>query len=122
VRNIIFSVTNFLANFAFSSSANVDIISTLSDSILHHILSFLPTKQSAGTSILSKKWNQLWLSDLTLDFDDQEFPNLSAFRHFVYSVMLMRDTSLTIPSFRIKCGFLEGCDPYDINQFIRAAN
>jgi hypothetical protein len=104
-----------------SPTPNMDIISTLPDSVLHHILSFLPTKQSAATSILSKKWNQLWLSVLTLDFDDQGFPHFLAFRHFVYSVMLMRDTSLPIRSFRLKCGFVQGCDPYDINRFICAA-
>ena len=104
-----------------SPTPNVDIISTLPDSVLHYILSFLPTKQSAATSILSKKWNQLWLSVLTLDFDDQGFPDFSAFRHFVYSVMLMRDTSLPIRSFRLKCGIVPGCDPYDINRFICAA-
>ncbi|AES94287.1 F-box/RNI/FBD-like domain protein [Medicago truncatula] len=68
-----------------------------------------------STFILSKKWNQLWLSVLTLDFDDQGSPNFLAFRHFVYLVMLMRDASLPIRS------FLQRCDPYDINRFISVA-
>ncbi|PNX93525.1 F-box/LRR-repeat protein [Trifolium pratense] len=39
-----------------------DRISSLPDPILHHILSFLPTKLAATTSILSKRWNPQWLS------------------------------------------------------------
>lgn len=94
-----------------SPTPNMDIISTLPDSEM----------SSPATSILSKKWNQLWLSLLNLDFDDQGSPNFLAFRHFVYLVMLMRDASLPIRSFRLKCGFIQICDPYDINRFISVA-
>ncbi|RHN42577.1 putative F-box domain-containing protein [Medicago truncatula] len=65
----------------------VDRIRVLPDSVICHILSFLPTKQSATTSILSKRWNPLWLSVLTLDFDDQNLREFATFRHFVYSVI-----------------------------------
>nr|ABD32486.1 Cyclin-like F-box [Medicago truncatula] len=39
-----------------------DRISDLPDEILHHILSFLPSSQIALTSLLSKRWNPLWLT------------------------------------------------------------
>ncbi|RHN45186.1 putative F-box domain-containing protein [Medicago truncatula] len=72
------------------SIPNVDRISNLPDSVICHILSFLSTKQSAATSILSKRWNPLWHSVFTLDFDDQSFTDFHTFRHFVYSGASLR--------------------------------
>ena len=36
-------------------------IGNLADAIVQHILSFLPTKDAAKTSILSNSWKYLWL-------------------------------------------------------------
>ncbi|XP_058735066.1 putative F-box/LRR-repeat protein At5g02930 isoform X1 [Vicia villosa] len=58
-------------------NSNIHRISDLPDSILSHILSFLPTKFVATTSILSKRWKPVWLYVLILNFDDKAFnPNL----------------------------------------------
>ncbi|RHN45189.1 putative F-box domain, FBD domain, leucine-rich repeat domain, L domain-containing protein [Medicago truncatula] len=103
------------------SISTVDRISALPDSVICHILSFLPTKQSAATSILSKRWNPLWHSVFTLDFDDHGFADFATFRYFVFCVMLARDPTLPLRSFRLKCGASQGCDPQDINRFVRAA-
>ena len=48
-----------------------DIISNLHDSILSHILSFLPTKEAARTSLLSKRWRYFWTYVTTLEFHDE---------------------------------------------------
>ncbi|KAL0354153.1 UNVERIFIED_CONTAM: putative F-box/FBD/LRR-repeat protein [Sesamum angustifolium] len=45
-----------------------DRISDLPDDILHHVFFFLPIKSIARTSVLSKRWKNLWYSFPDLDF------------------------------------------------------
>ncbi|KAG8386962.1 hypothetical protein BUALT_Bualt03G0203200 [Buddleja alternifolia] len=45
-----------------------DRISDLPDDILHHIFFFLPIKSIAQTSVLSKRWKNIWYSYPDLDF------------------------------------------------------
>ncbi|XP_058783157.1 F-box/FBD/LRR-repeat protein At4g26340-like [Vicia villosa] len=80
-----------------------DRISDLPDSLLDHILSFLPTKDAVATSILSKRWKPLWRSQLSLYFDDRSFPGTLAFCQFFYSfvTMRLRDSILPILSFHL---------------------
>ncbi|XP_026426189.1 F-box/LRR-repeat protein At3g59200-like [Papaver somniferum] len=47
-----------------------DRISKLPDPFVHHILSFLPTKCAVSTTILSKRWENVWVSIPVLDFLD----------------------------------------------------
>nr|POE48474.1 putative f-box protein [Quercus suber] len=49
----------------------LDCISSLPDSILHHILSFLPTEDAIKTSVLSKSWNRLWTFASDLSFHNR---------------------------------------------------
>jgi hypothetical protein len=87
------------------SNPAVNRISDLPDSILCHILSFLPTKQAFTTSILSKRWKPVWLSVLALNFDDKTFKVFQSFREFVESTMFkLRDKKTSIHSFNLKLG------------------
>ncbi|XP_065866969.1 uncharacterized protein [Euphorbia lathyris] len=53
---------------------SIDYISQLPDHVIHHILSHLPcNKDVARTSILSKKWRDIWASYIILDFDERKF-------------------------------------------------
>ncbi|KAI5410625.1 hypothetical protein KIW84_055953 [Lathyrus oleraceus] len=80
-----------------------DRISEFHDSILCHILSFLPTKHAATTSILSKRWKSLWLSVLTLDFDCKSFEDMTYHGYSVHQLMLLRKIELPILLMRFNC-------------------
>ncbi|KAL5824457.1 hypothetical protein ACOSQ3_020520 [Xanthoceras sorbifolium] len=62
-ERICFDLVNFLR------MEKVDRISELPEPILHCILSFLPFKQVAQTSVLSKRWEQAWRTYPILEFD-----------------------------------------------------
>lgn len=98
-----------------------DRISALPDSLIYHILFFLPTKLSVATSILSKRWRPLWKSVLSLDVDADSFPDFATFRHLIDSVIVSRHPTLTLQSLRIKFGRNYRYDPDDLNRFINAA-
>ncbi|XP_057458374.1 F-box/LRR-repeat protein At4g14103-like isoform X2 [Lotus japonicus] len=51
-----------------------DMISNLPDSLLHYILSLVPTKDAIRTSILAKRWKYLWTCLSVFDFEkDRSF-------------------------------------------------
>ncbi|XP_026404717.1 F-box/LRR-repeat protein At2g29910-like [Papaver somniferum] len=69
-----------------------DRISDLNDPIIHHIFSFLPIKNVVATTVLSKRWNNLWIStpilnihtcrksDLSLTYDERTLRLLTGMR------------------------------------------
>ncbi|KAI3951811.1 hypothetical protein MKW92_009209, partial [Papaver armeniacum] len=64
-------------------SEAVDRISNLPGSILHHILSFVDTRNAARTSVLSKRWMHIWRSIPILKFQNYNSRNPDTFINFV---------------------------------------
>ncbi|KAL0714834.1 hypothetical protein Bca4012_021813 [Brassica carinata] len=57
-----------------------DMFNRLPNPLISHILSFLPTKEAASTSILSKRWRLLFASVTNLDFEgDEDSPTFVGF-------------------------------------------
>ncbi|KAF9611922.1 hypothetical protein IFM89_036738, partial [Coptis chinensis] len=76
-------------------------ISSLEQSLVHHILSFMDMKQVVQTSLLSKRWRNVWHSLRILNFDEESWRssrndnklNKGKFKFFVDTVLLLRDGS-----------------------------
>ncbi|CAK8567774.1 unnamed protein product [Lathyrus sativus] len=80
-----------------------DRISDLPNSLLEHIVSFLPTKDAIATSVLSKRWKPIWRSQIIIYLDDSPFPDTFSFHQFFNSFITMRDNTLPILSLHLKC-------------------
>nr|XP_011462152.1 PREDICTED: LOW QUALITY PROTEIN: putative F-box/FBD/LRR-repeat protein At5g22670 [Fragaria vesca subsp. vesca] len=80
-----------------------DRISELPDDLICHILSFLPTLSAVRTTLLSKRWNEMWTFVRHLDFDiyRDKFRYESHFTSFVQSILLRR-SSLDIEKIRFR--------------------
>ncbi|KAG5234735.1 F-box family protein [Salix suchowensis] len=77
-------------------------ISNLPEEVLEHIVSFLPIHEAIRTSILSKKWQNLWKSTPNLSFDGRDSPKRKLFMDFVERVLVLRGPS-NIETFRLSC-------------------
>ncbi|CAL5213525.1 unnamed protein product [Lathyrus oleraceus] len=73
-----------------------DKLSHLPDSILIHILSFLNTKDSVQTCILSKRWNHVWKYIPILTMHCFDFSSLKSFDKFVSRILSLRDNSIVL--------------------------
>ena len=115
--------------------AVVDRISDLPESLLCHILSFLPTKESVATSILSSRWKLHWTlvpkldldseeisaSELLLDDDDEdEYLRESEimFAHVVSSVLAQQECG-ELQTFRLRWQFW--WDGSNLDAWLRTA-
>ncbi|CAL9245804.1 unnamed protein product [Arabidopsis halleri] len=117
-----------------------DVISGLPEALCCHILSFLPTKEAASTSVLSKKWRYLFAFVPNLDFDDSVYLNpekekkiptsprdfmamiderenmiSTSFMDFVDRVLALQGNS---PIHKFSLKVRDGVDPVRINSWI----
>jgi hypothetical protein len=73
-----------------------DRLSDLPDSVVHHILSFINTKEAVQTCILSKRWKNLWKFITTLTLSTRHFETVYPFTKFVSHVLSHRNDSTTL--------------------------
>ena len=66
----------------YERPAREDMISKLPDPLMSQILFYLPTKEAVKTSVLSHRWETLWLLVSELDLKSSEFPDYNAFAGF----------------------------------------
>ena len=90
----------------------LDRFSDLPEPIIHHIVSFVPTKYAARTSALSKRFRSAWLSFPVVDFDATLFPGryrdtTSQFTTFVRDALNRRDPNACLEKLRIR-GLFDG--------------
>ncbi|KAL0824411.1 hypothetical protein Bca101_048088 [Brassica carinata] len=93
----------------------MDRISELPDALLLQILSLVKTKERVATSLLSKRWETLWMLVPKLDFhlergSDSEFVNRSLLLH---RAPVLESFSLKVDTFQVS--------PLDIGLWIRTA-
>ncbi|KAG7561376.1 F-box-like domain superfamily [Arabidopsis thaliana x Arabidopsis arenosa] len=104
----------------------MDRISSLPDELLCHILAFFTTKEAALTSVLSKRWLNLWTLVPNLEIDDSAFLHpeegkrerdeiLQSFMDFVDRVLAVQGDS-PIKKFSLKCQ--TGIDTDRVNPWI----
>lgn len=107
----------------------VDIISKLPDNLIHEILSFIDTKYAVQTSVLSKRWKNIWVSLPYISVDWTSFKKdiiydlgetLRKFLTFVDKVFEFHDDS-DIQSIKLGCVILDAISVEALNRWILAA-
>ncbi|XP_024012879.1 F-box/LRR-repeat protein At3g60040 isoform X2 [Eutrema salsugineum] len=108
-----------------------DAISLLPQEVLGDILSLLPTKLAASTSVLSKKWRNVFALVHNLDFDDsvllrpeernEEWDVIrESFRNFVDRTIAMQCGS-PIKKFSLKCQIVGDSEMAHVGRWISNA-
>ncbi|KAF3947139.1 hypothetical protein CMV_026688 [Castanea mollissima] len=94
-----------------------DRISNLPDSLLCHILSFLPTKEAVATAILSNRWKPLWILVPALDLKYNCCKPIS-FTYIVYRVLALH-IAPSLRSFRLT--WYSPCSSFHLDTWIHVA-
>ncbi|XBI01950.1 hypothetical protein VPH35_130594 [Triticum aestivum] len=89
----------------------VDRLSSLSDDLLHHVMSFLPTPEVVRTSLLSPRWRNLWSSVPFIHINNKDFVvkndvGIACFdnhklENFVDHLLLLRDGTVSLDEVRV---------------------
>ncbi|XP_047043103.1 F-box/FBD/LRR-repeat protein At5g22700-like [Lolium rigidum] len=100
-----------------------DRIGTLPDSLLHHVLSFLPVQAVVRTCVLARRWRHLWRSTTSLrivGLDDNYYVDVEELRKFVDHFLILRErTDLDLVEIKFN-EFCEEDQPY-VKTWVRFA-
>ncbi|XP_039824797.1 putative F-box/FBD/LRR-repeat protein At5g44950 isoform X2 [Panicum virgatum] len=69
-----------------------DRISALPDELLLHVMYFLTLQEAVQTSLLSRRWKNLWASLMWLNFDAAKFSSIRTYRKFVNNALQYRSS------------------------------
>ncbi|GER53880.1 F-box/RNI-like/FBD-like domains-containing protein, partial [Striga asiatica] len=97
------------------SKPPIDRLSSLPDGVICNILSFFPTKTSVSTSVLARRWRNLWAHVPVLYFAEIDFRGASDISGVVNDV-LVAHKSPTIDTFRIY--LTDMCDDDDFEDWM----
>uniref|UniRef100_A0ACD5Z9T3 Uncharacterized protein n=1 Tax=Avena sativa TaxID=4498 RepID=A0ACD5Z9T3_AVESA len=101
-----------------------DRIGDLPDSILHHMLSFLPAQAAVQTCVLAQRWRHLWRSTMGLrivSLDDEEPFEFQRLRKFVDHLLVLRErTDLDTVEIELGEPLDDDSQPY-VNLWVRFA-
>ncbi|KAF3574483.1 hypothetical protein F2Q69_00059909 [Brassica cretica] len=102
-----------------------DRISQLPDDLLLKVLSFLPTKVAVSASILSKRWEFLWMWLPKLEYDDSEYSEEERYKlHSFIDLSLPLHKAPVIESLRLNFDVCNRFDPIysdDIEKWVLTA-
>ncbi|KAK4588938.1 hypothetical protein RGQ29_019801 [Quercus rubra] len=84
-------------------------MSDLPESLLTHILSFLPTQKAITTSILSSRWKDLWTLVPKLDINTEELHPIDKHEHNHFSRFLDLHKAPYLRTCRITYDFADCC-------------
>ncbi|KAM0888424.1 hypothetical protein ACQ4PT_028371 [Festuca glaucescens] len=103
-----------------------DRLSALPDGVLHAILSFLPARQLVQTSVLSRRWKNLWCSTPCINIDEREFDigsgrnvqakKWSKLENFTTNLLLFRSNAASVEKF---CLYAHEHNHRDVDKWIR---
>ncbi|KAF3321331.1 putative F-box/FBD/LRR-repeat protein [Carex littledalei] len=95
------------------SRGNKDMLSSLPDPVLHHIMSFMPAWEAVQLCVLSKRWKTLWTTLLVLNFGFRELRNNQLnhsslnrekrFTDFVSTVLFLREATSQLHTLTLDC-------------------
>lgn len=103
------------------ATGHQDRLGDMPDCLIHHILSFMETRDAIRTCVLSKRWRYIWTSIPCLYFNSKSFTRLVDFKKFVLWVLSHRDNSHVKVLIYYRFGVDYATDQYLLNKVIEYA-